>query len=282
MDDHGRAWVTGASIAAGQPQAVILRHGHDGAPDLHWGIQGRLQVSPSGLAIKPNDLLPLSDGSVRVAGVVANVEPVRAMVFHLKADGAVDGAFGTAGTWQRGGATDGSTATDLAANDEGAVAVSVAARGEHAAAEIWSFAGPSPQRVGRQPLDPASDGEDVRVAWAGGLWVLGSGDGPTFAGLRATLHPSAMSLDAGRHAAASAPPDPGQGGFSPFSSDQQAHVPTADRSGDTGDAEGTHAAATRPDAVEALVLAAAFVAAIIAIRRRRRSIPTVLRKPGRY
>jgi len=236
VDDRGRIWVTGASIAGGQPQAVILRYQSNGAPDLHWGVQGRVQVAPGGLAIKPNDVLPLSDGSLLVAGVAANVEPLRAVVFHLRVDGSLDTAFGTAGTWQRSGATDGSTATNLAAADNGAVAVCVVARGEHAVAEIWSIAAVAQKLVGQQDLAPDSDGENLRVAWSNGRWSVGSGDAPTVAGLPATLEPMASVAGPGRAPAASASSDPGQGGFSPFASDPEAVATAASASDDAAPA----------------------------------------------
>jgi len=227
VDDRGRIWVTGASIAGGQPQVVVLRLLSDGAPDLDWGVQGRVQVGPGRLAIKPNDVLPLSDGSLLVAGVAANVEPVRAVVFHLRGDGSLDTAFGTAGTWQRTGATDGSTATNLSAADNGAVAVCVVARGDHPVAEIWSIAAAAQRLVDQQALAPDSDGEDRRVAWSNGRWSLGSGDAPTVAGLVGTLEPMASVAGPGRNHPASASSDPGQGGFSPFAADPQVMAPTA-------------------------------------------------------
>jgi len=268
VDARGRPWITGASISGGQPQAVILRFLADGQPDLQWGVQGKIQLSPSGLAVKPNDLLPLSDGSVLVAGVAANLEPVRAVVFHLQADGSLDYRFGTAGTWQRAGASEGSTATSLAVGDGGAIAVCVAARGEPAAAEIWSVSGNAPKLVRQQPLDRDSDGEDLRVAWAGNRWVFASGDGMTFAGKEGTLDPVAMVANLGRAAAASAPPDPGQGGFSPFAEEPSA-PPSAPTDVDAG---------TSMSARAALVAAALAVVVAGARRWRGRRRRTVLRQ----
>lgn len=227
VDSSSRIWVVGASIAGGQPQAVVERYLPDGAPDLRWGVQGKVQLSPAGIAVKPNDLLPLSDGSVLVAGVAANLEPSRAVVFHLKADGALDTAFGLAGTWQRAGASDGSTATSLGTSHSGAVAVSVVARGEKTVAEVWSLNDVPPRCILQQPLDDSSDGEDLRVGWSGDRWVLGTGAGPTAAGMQATLdaHPSLADATAGP--AASAPSDPGQGGFSPFAGESTAAASVA-------------------------------------------------------
>jgi len=227
VDDRGRIWVTGASIAGGQPQVVVLRYLPDGTPDLHWGVQGKAQVSPAGLAIKPNDLLPLSDGSLLVAGVAANVEPARAVVLHLKSNGLVDTAFGSAGTWQRWGATDGSTATNVSAADDGAVAVCVVARGEHPVAEIWSITAAAQRLVHQQALGPNTDGEGLRVAWSNGRWSLGTGDAPTVAGLPAALEPAVAGAGPERSNRASASSDPGQGGFSPFAADRQVVAPTA-------------------------------------------------------
>ncbi len=235
VDARARIWVAGASIAGGQPQAVVERFLPDGSVDLQWGVQGRVQLSPGGLAIKPNDLLPLVDGSVLVAGVAANLEPSRAVVFHLKADGQLDTRFGAGGTWQRAGdgADDGSTATSLGAGGTGAVAVAVAARGDKGSAEVWSFDGEPPRRVLRQPLGESSDGEDLRVDWAGERWILGTGAGPTVPGLRASLDEHAGAPD-GVVAVASAPSDPGQGGFSPFAAEPTSPAPEAIGTFDAG------------------------------------------------
>ena len=270
VDARGRIWVTGASIAGGQPQAVILRYLADGAPDLRWGVQGKVQISPGGLAVKPNDLLPLSDGSLLVAGVAANVEPVRAVVFHLKADGSLDTDFGTAGTWQRSGATDGSTATNLAADDDGAVAVCVAARGDKAAAEIWSIASPAPRLVRQQALDPSSDGENLRVAWAAGRWVLTSAGSSTLAGLAATLLPPVATQARVSIARASASSDPGQGVFSPFAGDSSAPSPLPAPAVD-------EAGGGQPGLWFGSLLAVAALG-MIAIRLRKRTTRTVLRR----
>ena len=222
LDAAGRIWLAGASIAADQPQAVVERFRPDGSPDIGWGVQGRVQLSPGGIAVKPNDLLPLSDGSVLVAGVAANLDPARAIVFHLKADGALDLDFGDRGTWQRAAVADGSTATGLAVSTEGAVAVSVAARGAPGTAEIWALGGPSLRLVLQQPLPEASDGDDVRVAWSGRQWMFGSAGASTARVEAAFLQPPAVPLHAGSAGAAS---DPGQGGFSPFAAEAPVSEP---------------------------------------------------------
>jgi hypothetical protein len=221
VDGDYRVWVAGAAIAGDQPQAVVERFLPDGAVDLHWGVQGKVQLSPGGLAIKPNDLLPLADGSVLVAGVAANLEPTRAVVFHLKSDGSLDTAFGTGGTWQRAGASDGSTATSLGAGSDGSVAVSVAARGTNAAGEIWSLDGGPAKRVRQRPLDDSSDGEDLRVAWAGDHWAFDTAGGPTSLVAPALLgaHPRAAN------AVGVAASDPGQGAFSPFAAEPASAAP---------------------------------------------------------
>ena len=277
VDARGRIWVSGASIAGGQPQAVVLRYMPDGAPDLQWGIQGKVQLSPGGLAVKPNDLLPLSDGTVLVAGVAANVDPVRALVFHLKADGSLDTSFGTAGTWQRAGASDGSTATSLAANDGGAVAVSVAARGDKPVAEIWSIAKPAPRLMRQQPLDPDSDGEDLQAAWNGQRWVLTSAAGATIAGVDAALDPAVFPAGARRTVAASAPAEAGQGLFSPFSPEQEASSPAAVT-------PGYDESAWTPSAIPSWLvwLMAVAVVLVVAIRARRQPAPATLHKRKTY
>jgi hypothetical protein len=219
VDAGGRVWLAGASISADQPLAVVERFAPDGSPDIRWGIQGRVQLNPGGIAVKPNDLLPLSDGSVLVAGVAANLDPTRAIVFHLKADGTLDLAFGDRGTWQRARVPDGSTATGLDASSDGSVAVSVAARGAPGSAEIWSLDAGSPRLLLQHPLPEASDGEDVGLAWTGRQWGFGSAGSPTGRVGPAFLDPREEPL---RAAPAGAASDPGQGGFSPFASETAA------------------------------------------------------------
>ncbi len=273
VDVRGRIWATGASIAGGQPQAVVRRYLPDGAPDLLWGVQGKVSAGPGGLAIKPNDLLPLSDGSVLVAGVAANVDPPRAVIFHLKADGSLDLSFGVAGTWQRAGETDGSTATNLAASESGEVAVCVAARGEHPVAEIWSLSRTATKLLLQQAMDTNNDGEDLRVVSSFGRWAFGSGNAPTPAGLRASLElPSAMP-EAARIAAASASADPGQAGFSPFEPDPQSSSATSSESDRSDTSTGPLAIASWAAAVAAIAAACAA-----GMRARKRSGQRVLRQ----
>ncbi len=216
VDASRRIWLAGASIAGGQPQAVVERFLPDGAPDLTWGVQGKSQSIPAGIAIKPNDLLPLSDGSVLVAGVAANLEPTRALVFRLKPDGRIDTAFGAGGVWQPAASVDGSTATCLAVNPEGAVAVSVAAPGSAGVMQIWLLAGGLPQRIAQRPLAESSDGEAACLAWSGDRWDFSSAGAPTALVGRAYLGAHGPLLQAGSSAAAS---DPGQAGFSPFAAE---------------------------------------------------------------
>ncbi len=236
VDARGRIWVTGASVAGGEPQAVVLRFLSDGAPDIQWGVQGRIQINPNGLAIKPNDLLPLSDGSLLVAGVAANVEPERAAVFHLKADGLLDTSFGGSGTWQPTIVNEGSTATAFAASDDGAIAVSVVARGDQPIAEIWSVTDRAPKPLRQQSLDKVYDAESVGVVWARAGWSLASTLGPTEAGLFATLEPAAGAAASSR--SASAPPNLGRVGFSPFAAGTEPASSTTIETRDVGNAAG--------------------------------------------
>ena len=211
VDATHRTWMVGASLAGNQPQPVIARFTADGNADLHWGVQGKVQLSPAGVAVKPNDLLPLADGSVLVAGEVTGVETPRAVVFHLNANGALDRHFGSGGVWQRAGEGDASAATSLAASSDGTVSVAVAVRGAKPGSELWSLSDIAPAVIQRKPSDDASDGEDLRVEWLTDRWVLSNGGGPTGVVPAALLtnHPPTP-------AAAAAASDPGEGGFNPF------------------------------------------------------------------
>jgi len=255
VDAQRRIWMVGALVAGNQPQPVVARFQADGNPDLKWGVQGKLQLMPGGASVKPNDLLPLADGSVLVAGETAGVATPHAVVFHVAANGALDRVFGSGGLWQRPGDADtSSAATSLAASTDGLVAVAVAVRGAKPGAELWQLTDAAPAVLQRQPLDDTNDGEDLRAEWAGDHWSLSSGGGPT------GIVPAAL-LSNRAAAAASSPsaPDLGGGGFSPF----------------VADAASAPASAPQDDGPPwtwigaAGVLLFAAIAAVVASRRRR-------------
>ena len=179
VDATHRTWMVGASLVGNQPRPVIVRFKADGNADLAWGEQGRLEVSPSGIAIKPNDLLPLADGSVLVAGEVIGVATPRAAVFHVNADGSLDRRFGTAGVWQRAEDDNASTATSLAASTGGVAAVAVAVRGAKPGSELWALTDLLPTVIQRKPVEDNSDGADLRAEWSNDHWTLANGGGPT-------------------------------------------------------------------------------------------------------
>ena len=264
VDASRRIWMVGASLAGNQPQPVVARFLADGNADLHWGVQGKLQMTPSGVAIKPNDLLPLADGSVLVAGEVTGLLAPRAAVFHLNADGSLDRHFGNGGVWQRPGDGDASTATSLAANPDGLAVVAVAARGGKPEAELWAMTDVAPAVLQHKPLDDASDGEDLRVEWATDRWVLTNGGGAT------GIVPAAQLAQRGTTGAtAAAASDPGEGGFNPF----------------TAVAASAPAAAPEDGSTWTWViggLALVLVAGAGIWWQRARKPPTVLRKPPSY
>ena len=211
VDAGHRVWMVGASVAGNQPQPVIARFLADGNADLKWGVQGKLQLMPAGTAVKPNDLLPLADGSVLVAGETAGVAAPRAVVFHVAADGTLDRGFGSGGLWQRPGDAGSSTATSLAASTDGLVAVAVAVRGGKPGAELWQITDAAPTVLQRQPLDDTNDGEDLRAEWILDHWTLANGGGPT-----GVVPAALLSNRAAPAASPASPVDLGGGGFSPF------------------------------------------------------------------
>ena len=226
-DAMRRVWMVGAGQANNLPQPVIARFLADGNADLHWGVQGKLQLTPAGIAIKPNDVLPLADGSVLVAGEVAGIATAHAAVFHLNANGALDTKFGNGGVWQRPGDTEASTATSLAASSDGLVVVAVSVRGAKLDGELWSITDVAPALLQHQPQDPSSDGEDLRVEWLADHWALSNGGGPT-----GIVPPALLTNRAATPGASAAANDQGGGGFSPFVA-EAASVPSAE-SGDEG------------------------------------------------
>ena len=179
VDASHRTWMVGTGPAGHPPQPIVARFGADGNADPYWGVQGKVQLTPVGVAIKPNDVLPLADGSVLVAGEATGGAKPRGVVFHLNADGSLDRRFGSGGTWQRPGDTDSSTATSLAASSDGRVSVAVSVRGPKRQAELWSLTDAGATLIQRGPLDENSDGEDLRVAWLTDRWVLDNGGGAT-------------------------------------------------------------------------------------------------------
>ncbi len=216
VDASHRTWMVGASLAGNQPQPIVARFGVDGNADQHWGVQGKVQLTPAGVAVKPNDVLPLADGSVLVAGEVADLRGTVAAVFHLNADGSLDRRFGNGGVWMRPaeGKDEASLATSLAASTDGLAVVAVGVRGTKPGAELWSLTDAGLAVIQRQPLDDTSDGEDLRVEWSADHWVLSNGGGPT------GIVPAALLTHRAQAAAvASAASDPGGGGFSPFATE---------------------------------------------------------------
>ena len=261
VDASRRIWMVGAGLAGNQPQPVVARFLAQGGADLRWGVQGKVQLTPAGVAVKPNDLLPLADGSVLVAGEATGLATARAVGFHLNADGSLDRRFGTDGVWQRPGDADASTATSLAASADGLAAVAITVRGAKPGGELWSVTDAGLAMLQRKPQDDTSDGEDLRAEWQADHWALVNGGGPT------AVVPAALLGN--RPAAAipaSAPSDPGGGGFSPF----------------TTEAASAPAASTDDDGlpwtwiVPGVVVVAGMVGGFVLRSRKAR---TVLRKP---
>ncbi len=221
VDAGRRIWMVGAGLAGNQPQPVVARFLAQGDADPRWGVQGKVQLTPARVAVKPNDLLPLADGSVLVAGEATGLATPRAVVFHLNADGSLDRRFGTDGVWERPGDAESSTATSLAASTDGLAAVAVTVRGARPGGELWSVTDAGMAMLQRKPQDDTSDGEDLRAEWQADHWVLANGGGPT-----AVVPAASLGNRPAPTAPASAPSDPGGGGFSPFTA-EAASAPAA-------------------------------------------------------
>jgi hypothetical protein len=212
VDAGRRVWMVGANPVAGQSQPVVARFLADGSPDVRWGVQGKVLVSPNGVAVRPNDLLPLADGSVVVAGETGNGPTPHAVLFHLRADGALDRTFGNGGLWQPAETDSASTATSLAASTDGVAAVAVAVRGAKPQAQLWALTEGLPTLLQGRPLDTDTDGEDLRAHWGPEGWSTGTTGNAT-----AVVPPASLGSRPAAPVAASAPTsDPGSGGFNPF------------------------------------------------------------------
>jgi hypothetical protein len=224
-----RVWMVGSNLSGNQPQPVVSRFDANGNMDTRWGVQGKVQLAPSGMAVRPNDVMPLSDGSVLVAGDMPNMGSPRAIVFRLKPDGALDTSFGRGGVWQRPG-TEAAAATSLAVGGDGSVAVSIMLRGPKPMGEIWSLNDVPPQLLAKDALDDSIDEEDTRIEWIGDHFGWNTNGGPTQPVPPATLEHHA----AAQSAAASSSSDPGQGAFNPFAANSSASAASAPQAEEDG------------------------------------------------
>lgn len=161
-DAQGRLWVAGASLdGEGRLHAVVLRFLPHGVPDGGYATQGRSAVQPGGLAARALDLLPLSDGSAWVAGLLQERDGrERAGLWRLQPDGRVDPAFGDGGLWRDPDARP-AEVQGLAAGADGGVSLQLQRSGT-AAAETWRVAqgGTSLQRAGVPASPPAAEGRE--------------------------------------------------------------------------------------------------------------------------
>jgi len=225
VDSTRRVWAVGATLSGNQPQPVVMRFNADGSIDTRWGVQGRLQGGPVGMPVRPNDLLPLADGSVLVAGESPAPQGPRAVVYHLLADGRIDPAFGRNGTWQRPGPESG-TAAGLTVGPDGTIVVGISVHGPKPQTEVWALNALPPALVGRENPDDAPDEDDIRTQWLGNHWALVATGGPTQIVPAATLAPHAPSQQPAAAPAASTD-STGQGGFNPFASEAPASAQAA-------------------------------------------------------
>jgi len=210
VDVSRRIWMVSNGAVAERPQPLVARFTADGAPDPRWGVHGEIQLAPVGFAIKPFDLLPLADGSVLVAGATVGSATPRAIVFHLNANGSLDGRFGNGGVWQRPG-DGGAIATSLAANDDGQAVVTVAVRGASSQAELWAMTLAAPALIQSAPLDASGDGEELHADWAVDHWAFNSLAGPTN-----IVPPASLTPRTAAPIAQPAPGDTGSGALNPF------------------------------------------------------------------
>ena len=230
VDATRRAWTGGSTMSGNQPQPVIARFTADGSIDPRWGVQGRVQGGPVGTPMRPNDLLPLADGSVLVAGETPGAGGPRPVVYHLTADGRVDASFGTGGTWQRPGPEAGGAA-GLAVGPDGTIVVAIAVHGAKPATEILALNDVPPTLISRETPEEAADEDDLRSEWIGSRWVANSNGGPTQIVPAATLQRRPAATTAPTTPASS---DSGQGGFNPFAAEAPASAQAAPREADDG------------------------------------------------
>jgi len=230
IDSSRRAWTAGSTMSGNQPQPVVARFGADGSIDARWGVQGKVQGGPVGTPVRPNDLLPLGDGSVIVAGETPGTNGPKPVVYKLNADGRIDQGFGSGGIWQRPGGDSG-TAAGLAVGPDGTIVVAVSLRGPKPTVEIWALNDVPPTLISRDNPDDAPDEDDIRSEWIGSRWVVNAGGGPTQIVPAVTLARRAAATPA----AATASTDGGQGGFNPFAAEAPASAqPVAHESDDSG------------------------------------------------
>ena len=227
IDQPRRAWAVGATMSGNQPQPVVVRFGADGNVDPRWGVQGKVQGGPVGTPIRPNDLLPLADGSVLVAGQSPGAGGPKPVVYHLMADGRIDATFGNGGVWQRPG-----TESGVATAPDGTIAVSVALHGPKPSIEIWALNDKPPTLLSREANDDVGDEDDMRTEWAGNHWIANTNGGATGIVPAVTLQRREAPEQT---AAAPAPADAthqGGAGFNPCSVQAPSSAPQAAQASD--------------------------------------------------
>jgi hypothetical protein len=125
VDSAGRIWVAATTTGSGTSSPMVLRLQPEGVPDVRWGAGGRSIAMPAGQRLVVVDLLPQADGSAWVAGNVYGPRGENeAGLWRLKADGALDYAFGPGGLWRRPGG-ERSRALSLAEGGDDTVALGV-------------------------------------------------------------------------------------------------------------------------------------------------------------
>lgn len=224
VDTAGRIWLAGTTLSGGVSSSLVQRLRPDGALDAAWAVGGRSTAAPAGQRLMVEDMLPVADGSVWLAGnLIGSQGGNDAGLWRLTPDGGLDYGFGVSGVWRRPG-VERSRARSLAAGPNGSIALGVELLvTREGAMEIYEL-----QASQKQPLlAPGNhmmqeDDDEAFVLWTGRGWAWRPG--PQVAELTGL-----PMLAAGTPAATATPAvasDAGHTALNPFAqADQAASAP---------------------------------------------------------
>jgi uncharacterized delta-60 repeat protein len=182
VDTAGGIWLAGTTTGSGLSGSIVQRLQPNGTLDTAWAVGGRSTAAPAGQRLTVEDMLPMPDGSVWVAGnLIGSQGENDAGLWRLTPDGGLDYSFGVGGVWRRTG-PERSRARSLAAGPNGSIAIGVELLNARASLlEIHEWMASSKQ-LHLAPGTPIQDDDDEAfVLWTGRGW--GWRPGPQVAGL---------------------------------------------------------------------------------------------------
>jgi hypothetical protein len=213
VDTAGGIWLAGTTTGSGLSGSIVQRLQPNGTLDTAWAVGGRSTAAPAGQRLTVEDMLPMPDGSVWVAGNLIGPQGGNdAGLWRLTPDGGLDYGFAVSGLWRRPG-TERSRARSLAAGPNGSIAIGVELlNARESVLEIHEWMAGAKQ-LNLAPGTPVQDDDDEAfVLWTGRGWAWRPG--PQVAGL--TGLPVLTAGGPAPTAAPAAPSDAGHIALNPF------------------------------------------------------------------